>query len=170
MGRASVREDKNIFQTCREKCGLTRSAASEAMEWVSESRIEKIESGKSAASPDEVMAMASAYHHPELCNIYCSSECAIGRKYVTQVESKPIEKIVLETIAELNNLEKKKDRLIEIASDGVIHDDEIPDFVDISRRLEHISVMADSLRLWLDKTMDSGEINKDILKKTLETK
>ena len=43
MGRASVRENKNIYQQCREERGLTRAQASECMEWVTESRIEKIE-------------------------------------------------------------------------------------------------------------------------------
>lgn len=165
MGRASSKENKNIYQLCREDCGLTRAQASEKMEWVSDSRIEKIESEKTTATPDEVMAMAKAYKKPEICSYYCSHECAIGRKYVPEVQEKPIEKIVLEMIATLNNLEKHKDRLIEIASDGIIHDDEIKDFMAISDRLDSLAGSVDSLKLWLDKTIDAGEINTEILEK-----
>ncbi len=165
MGRASSKENKNIYQLCREDCGLTRAQASEKMEWVSDSRIEKIESEKTTATPDEVMAMAKAYKKPEICSYYCSHECAIGRKYVPEVQEKPIEKIVLEMIATLNNLEKHKDRLIEIASDGIIHDDEIKDFMAISDRLDSLAGSVDSLKLWLDKTIDAGEIKTEIIKK-----
>ena len=45
MGRRSTKENKNIYFTTREEAGLTRAQASELMEYVSESRIEKIENG-----------------------------------------------------------------------------------------------------------------------------
>ena len=43
MGKQSTRDNKNIFQVCREENGLTREKASEQMDGVSASRIEKIE-------------------------------------------------------------------------------------------------------------------------------
>ena len=43
MGRKSTKENKNIYQRCREEQGLTREKASEKMIGVSASRIEKIE-------------------------------------------------------------------------------------------------------------------------------
>ncbi len=149
---------------------MTRLQASEATEWMSDSRIEKIESGKAVASPEEILAMAKAYKKPELCNYYCSHECAIGKKYVPEIKAKTIEKIVLEMLAALNSIEKNKDRLIEITSDGIIHDDEIEDFIAIGNKLGQISSSADSLRLWLDKTIANGEINKEILDKVLMDK
>ena len=48
MGKRSVKENKNMFQLAREDAGLSREAASEEMEFVSESRIEKIESEKNS--------------------------------------------------------------------------------------------------------------------------
>ena len=41
MGKKSTRENKSVFQLSREEAGMTRAEASEAMEFVSESRIEK---------------------------------------------------------------------------------------------------------------------------------
>ena len=43
MGRNSTKEDKNIYQQSRESASLTREAAAEKIEFISESKIEKIE-------------------------------------------------------------------------------------------------------------------------------
>lgn len=152
MGRKSVKENKNIYQQYREDAELTREKASEAMEIVSAARIEKIESEKSLPYPEEILAMAKCYKAPDLCNYYCSVECPIGRKYVPQVQSKDLTQIVLEVLATLNNLDRDKERLIEISSDGKISADEETDFNFIKEQLERISMSVDSLRLWIEKT------------------
>ena len=170
MGRASVKENKNIYQLSREACGMTRAEASEAMVWLTESRIEKIESGKSSPSADEVLAMAKAYKKSALCNQFCHDACAIGRKYVPAAEEKAIEKIVLELLAELNALDKNKNRLIEITSDGVIHDDQIQDFVLIRDQLSRIASSAASLTLWFDDTVENGDVNPKIVRQVLQSK
>ena len=54
MGKKSIREDKNIFQLSREEAGLTRAQASEKLVFISESRIEKYESGKSEEILDKL--------------------------------------------------------------------------------------------------------------------
>ena len=46
MGKKSIKENKNIYQVCREKCEYTRQKASEEMVYISDDRIEKIESEK----------------------------------------------------------------------------------------------------------------------------
>lgn len=40
MGKQSTRENKTIYQLCREAAGLTRAEASDKMEAVSDSKIE----------------------------------------------------------------------------------------------------------------------------------
>ena len=79
MGRGSVRQNKNKFQLIREDLGLSREKAAELLETVSPERIEKIESGKCAPYPEEVLAFARKYKRPSLCNYYCSQCCPIGR-------------------------------------------------------------------------------------------
>ena len=167
MGRASLKENKNIYQICREECGLTRAQAAEKLVWISDSRIEKIESDKSRATPEEVLAMAKVYKKPELSNWFCSHECEIGKKYVPEITEKSLSEIVLETLALINKLEREKDRLIEITSDGIIHDDEIKDFVMINNQLKHISMNVDSLKLWFDETIEEGRVNNKILSEVL---
>ncbi|MBQ1640756.1 MAG: helix-turn-helix transcriptional regulator, partial [Lachnospiraceae bacterium] len=90
MGRKSIRENKNEYQLSREAAELTRAEAAELMEYVSESRIEKIESEKSEPHPDEIMAMAQAYKKPSLCNYYCSTQCPLGQERIAHVEIKDL--------------------------------------------------------------------------------
>ena len=161
MGKKSTKENKNIYQLNRERLELTREKASELLESVTSDRIEKIESGKSLPHPDEVLAMARCYQNPLLCNYFCSEECPIGRQYVPKVESKMLSQIVLEMLASLNSIDKKKNRLIEITADGEVSDDELKDFVAIQEELEQISLTVESLQLWAETMMIKGEINSD---------
>ena len=152
MTRKSVKKDKTIYQQFREEVGFTRAQASEALSFISESRIERIEYG-ALPQPEEVVEMAIVYKKPELCNYYCSHECRIGQEFVPEVRVSSLQQIVLEMLASLNALERHKDRLIEISSDGVISDTEMPDFISIRDRLDEMSLIIESLKLWLDKTI-----------------
>ena len=154
MGRKSIRENKNIYQLSREAAELTREAASEIMEYISADRIEKIESEKSLPHPDEILELAECYHAPELCNHYCSQECPIGRKFVAPVQQKDLANIVLELLSSFNTIDRQRNRLIDIASDGEISADEQPDFDFIREQLEKIASSVDSLRLWMQKQED----------------
>ena len=66
MGRASTKENKNIYQTTREALRLTRETASELLETIPPERIEKIENERSLPHPDEVLTMAEKYKQPDL--------------------------------------------------------------------------------------------------------
>lgn len=155
--------DKSIYQQIRESVGMTRAEASEAMEFVSESRIEKYESGKSLVQPEEILAMAKAYNQPVLCNYYCSHECPIGQEYVPEVKVKDLAQIVLQTLVTMNLLEKAKDRFIEITADGQITEDELDDFVKIEDGIKNIGLAADSLSLWMENTIATGKIDREKL-------
>ena len=163
MGRKSTRENKNVYQTSREAAGLTREAASEAMEYISSDRIEKIEYETSLPQPEEVLAMADAYKNPGLCNYYCSHECPIGREYVPEVQVKDLAVVTLEMLSLLNKLNKDRDILIDIVADGEISRDEYADFAAIQTNLEKMSLAIDSLKLWVDHTIAAGKIDASFL-------
>lgn len=163
LGKKSISDNKNIYWRCREELGLTREEASELIGCVSDSRIEKFESGKSPVQPDEVLAMAKAYKKPALCNYYCSHECPIGQEYVPEVRMNDLAQIVLRTVATMNSLEKTKDRFIEITADGKISEDEMADFARIESGIREIGMAADALTLWLDNTISEGKIDKEKL-------
>lgn len=161
MGRKSTKENKNIYQISRENVNLTRDAASELMEFISSDRIEKIENEKSYPHPDEILAMADCYKNPSLCNYYCSHECPIGQEYVPEVTAKDLSVITLEMLSTLNTLSKERDRMIDIAADGKVSEDEITDFLRIKEYLENMSLTIESLKLWVENTIASGEIDKN---------
>ncbi len=163
MGKKSIKENKNIYFESREKLGLSRAQASELMEGISESSLEKMETGKTNIYPEDVVLMSKAYKKPELCNYYCTHECAIGRKSVPEVKISSLSEIVLAMLSSLNSLEHQKDRLIEITADGQISDDELEDFASIQNQLEHIDATVEALKLWVEGTIAEGKISKDKL-------
>ena len=90
------------------KLGLSREKASELLETIPPEKIERIESGKFTAYPDEVLAMAEKYGAPNLCNYYCANECEIGKQYVPEVKIRHLSQIVLEMLASLNSVKNGK--------------------------------------------------------------
>lgn len=159
MARRSTRENKNIYQTTRENLALTREEASELLVTVSPERIEKIENERTLPHPDEVLVMAEKYRQPSLCNYYCANQCPIGQQYVPEVKIKDLSQIVLEMLASLNSMQKKKDRLIEITVDGEISGDELEDFIYIQEELERISIAVETLQLWSEQMLATGKID-----------
>ena len=159
MGKKSIKENKNIYQLSREALSLTREQAAELMDFISDDRIEKIESEKSLPHPDEVLVMSEAYKRPELCNYFCSHECMIGKKYVPEIVQNDFSQIVLEMLANLNALNKDKERLIEISADGKITEDEYNDFIEIREKLEKLSLATEAMQLWVERKIAEGEID-----------
>ena len=99
MGRKSTKQNKNYYQEIRESLNLTREKASELLQFISDDRIEKIESEKTIARPEEVLKMADVYNKPDLVNYYCTHECPIGKKYIAPIEYKDISQITLEMLS-----------------------------------------------------------------------
>lgn len=168
MGRSSTRENKTRYQLAREELGLSREKASELLETIAPERIEKIESERSLPRPDEVLIMAKKYKTPSLCNYFCARQCPIGQQYVPEIRSSELSDIVLKMLASLNAMDRKKERLIEIAADGTISKDEIDDFVRIQKELERISVTVETLQLWVEKMLANGRIDTEAYNKESE--
>lgn len=169
MARKSTKENKNIYHTTRENLGLTRETASELLEAIGPERIEKIENERTLPHPDEVLLMAEKYMQPNLCNYYCANQCPIGQQYVPEVKIKDLSQIILEMLASLNTMQKKKERLIEITVDGEISNDELKDFIFIQEELEKISIAVETLQLWSERMLATGAIDPEqyrIFKKT----
>lgn len=159
MARISSKKDKNIYQMTRENLDLSREGASELLEWISPERIERIENEKSLPNPDEVLQMSDKYKLPRLCNYYCANQCPIGQEYVPEIKTKELSQIILEMLASLNSMNKKRERLIEITADGAISGDEIEDFIYIQEELERISVTVETLQLWSERMLANGVID-----------
>ena len=150
MPRKSTRSNKTIYQISREKAGLTREAASEKMSFMSEDRIENIESGRTTPQPEDILEMARVYSDPLLCNSFCSTQCPIGKKYVPTISKKELSQITLEVLNNINALYKSKDQLVSITVDGEISNHEVEDFSKIYDHLKQLSIASTALQLWLE--------------------
>ncbi|WP_026507741.1 helix-turn-helix domain-containing protein [Butyrivibrio sp. MC2013] len=170
MGRASIKANKTLYQLKREELGLTREAASDLLEVISDDRIEKIENEKVLPHPDEILIMADKYKAPELKNYFCTHHCELGRKSVPEIKMKDLAQITLEMLASLNLATKDKDRLIEITADGKVDDDEIKDFAKIQITLEQTVIAAESLKLWSEQMIANGMIDEKKLRYYMEHK
>lgn len=105
--------------------------------------------------------MSEKYQAPQLCNYYCANECEIGKQYVPEIKIKDLTQIVLEMLASLNCVRKRQERLIEITADGCIDADEVEEFIQIQSELEKISITVETLQLWSEQKIASGEIDMD---------
>ena len=159
MGRKSTRENKTAYQLAREKCGLTIERAAEAMGGLTSDRIAKIENGSVHIQPEDVVLMAECYKAPELCNYYCTHECAIGERTVEAVEIKSFAQIAIETLNSLNKMTRLSDRLLEIVEDGQVRPDESDDFLVIKATLDKIAASVSALQLWVDRQIAEGKLD-----------
>ena len=76
-----------------------------------------------------------------------------------EVKIKDLSQIVLEMLASLNSMNKRKERLIEITADGMISEDELTDFIFIQKELERISITVETLQLWAERMLATGAID-----------
>jgi hypothetical protein len=159
MGRRSIKENKNVYQQSREEKNLSREAAGELLAFVSADRIEKIESGKSAPHPDEVLAMEKGYENPELSNYYCTHECPIGMKYVPEAELKELPQLTVELLSALHAMDEEKNRLIDISVDGRVNDFERKQFDVILEKLSVLDRTIRGMRIWIEHALYTGKMD-----------
>ena len=158
MGKASIKENKNIYQESREALELSREAASELLQFVSADRIEKIESGRSAPHPDEVLLMEQGYGNAELSNYYCTHECPIGMKYVQKAELKELPQLTVELLSALHAMEEEQNRLIDISVDGRVNDFERKQFDVILEKLAALDRSIRGMRIWIEHALYTGKM------------
>ena len=158
MGKRSTKENKNIWQESRESKNLSREAASELLQFVSADRIEKIESGRSAPHPDEVLLMEQGYGNAELSNYYCTHECPIGMKYVQKAELKELPQLTVELLSALHAMEEEQNRLIDISVDGRVNDFERKQFDVILEKLAALDRSIRGMRIWIEHALYTGKM------------
>ena len=162
MGRKSIQQNKSVYMLAREQQGMTRESASDEIDGISPSRLEKLENGRTTVQPEDVVMMARAYKNPGLCNYYCTHECAIGRKSVPVLEEKTLPQIAIEMVNGISRLSEKKDSILRIAEDGTVTENEYQDFSEIKQMINNLVVSAETLNLWLDIAKATGEVDKDL--------
>lgn len=162
MGQRPTKAAGNIYCQCRKRAAQyndrlnSREGAAEML-GVSPSTIADYELGTTKVIPvDKVVLMADIYNAPELENHYCRNECPIGRDLPVEVE--PIERITVKIMKHLSpeRLEMLKNRLIDIAEDGIIDDTEKPELEKVLSEIDQMTEVLHELQLLGEKILKGG--------------
>lgn len=161
MGKGCMSDNENVYFKARKEAAKynerlnSRAGASELL-GLSESALADYELGITKVVPvDKVVLMSDLYHCPELKTGYCKNECPIGRSMPIATGTSSIEGIALRLIRSFDSddIKAMKNRLIDIAEDGKISDDERPALKNILDQLDQISVVISELRLIGEKVL-----------------
>lgn len=102
---------------------------------------------------DKAVLMADKYNAPELINYYCLHECPIGHKHSISDDCVGIERatVQLAKVLRKDDVQKIKHWLQDIAEDGVVSEDELPELDEIIGLLDEISKNISKIKLIRDK-------------------
>lgn len=159
MGKKATKAADNIYciaryQAAEENKALNSRESAAEVVGIDRTRLARLELGTAMPYPEEVLAMSRAYDMPELCNEYCSRQCAIGRLTMKPVSTGNLDRMVMKLLAATKQVGEIRENLIEIAADGVIDEQEKEEFEQIMRALEDIADHVQALKLWAQKNIE----------------
>lgn len=113
----------NIYQKSREAAGITQERAAELID-ISVESLRAYESGKRIPQSSTVVRMVDIYNTQFLAYQHLKNSDSIACSLLPNITEKGLAEAVLTLIKEIREAESLIPTLIEIASDGVIKDDE----------------------------------------------
>lgn len=154
MGRRPTKAGENPWYKARMEAAkyddrlLSREGAAERL-GMSVSAVSDAELGLSKCMPvDKAVLMADLYKAPHLLNWYCLNECPIGCRLPLSDEVLEIDRVTVKMLKNLrvDDIKDVKEKLIDIAADGVISDDEKPDFREVLGYLDELARTISELK------------------------
>lgn len=130
----------NIYKTARDYAGLTQERAAAALH-LSVRSLAAYETGERIPHDDIVVRMVDVYNFQQLAIQHMRANSELARRIIPEIR----QRTVIETAVSVYNLMRKfadrhsADRLLEIAEDGRIDEEEMPDFVAIADQLRKLS-------------------------------
>lgn len=165
MASGCMNGNENVYFRCRKEAAKyndklnSREGAAELL-GVSVSSLADYELGNTKVVPvDKVVLMSDLYKSPQLCNIYCSTECPIGCRKEQACEIRTLEHTVIGLIDMLNadQLNYFMARLTRIAVDGKVDDDEKASMTEIVEYLNGVRLLVDELNLFYDHSKGAAD-------------
>lgn len=153
-----------MFRTARTKAGMSREEAAQRL-YIGTRTLSDYETGRTIAPPDVVMRMAEVYQDQALPAEYCSKVCPIGQVLAHSVERSEFTVTVLRVLKEFADVEKLKEQLIEIASDGKICPHEEDEFRAIMKEMVELERWIGELKYF---ALRHGFDIEDIMQKERE--
>lgn len=119
---------------------------------ISVDTVRRIETGVNKVIPVEhAVLLADLYNAPELLNHYCLHECPIGCNRSLSDETIDIDRVTVKLLKglKIERLDEIKGKLLDIAEDGEVVEDELPELLkivaylnDVSKTISEIEVIA----------------------------
>ena len=154
-----------MYKAARNKAGLSAEAAAARIH-IGRRTLINYEGGSSTIPPEVVLLMSEAYGQQSLCAKHCSKNCPIGQKFAQDVEEKELEVAVLRLLKNHTDVRLIRDRLTEIAEDGIIDSEEMPDFENIMEELLGLERSIMAMKLLASKVLP---LDKRIQRETEKT-
>ena len=138
-----VQKYRNIYQIARESTGLTQDKAAELMD-ISVDSIRAYEGGKRIPPDRVVIMMVEIFNAQYLAYQHLKTSAEIGQKYLPNIEITELPVAILRLQKEVTDFIKCKDAMIEITCDGIIDENERPEWNHIMKELDDVveAIMA----------------------------
>ena len=165
MGRDAQKAVGNIWFEARMKASKwnERLSSREGVEselGISVDALRRIENGVNKIIPvDSAVLLADLYNAPELLNHYCLNECPIGCRRSLSAESHDIDRVTVKLLRGLriSDLQKVKDKLLDIAEDGHVDEDEIEDLKEVVEFFKSLQRTSSELEIICEKVTNKRE-------------
>lgn len=167
MGRDATKAAGNPWYEARKNAAeyderlYSREGAAEML-GMSVSSVADAELGTTKCMPvDKAVLMADLYKAPQLLNYYCLHECPIGCRLSISDQVQDIDRVTVKLLKNLRvqDLEGIKDKLVDIAEDGVISDEEKPQVQKVLDYLESLAKTVSELKITCEIAMNGGRSN-----------
>lgn len=126
---------------------------------MSVSAVADAELGTTKCMPvDKAVLMADLYKSPQLLNYYCLHECPIGCRHSISDKVEDIDRVTVKLLKNLrvSELEEMKDKLLDIAEDGIISDDEKPEMREILQYLDTLAKIVSEMKITGELALNGG--------------
>lgn len=167
MGRDAIKAAGNPWYEARKKAAeyddrlYSREGAAEML-GMSVSSLADAELGLTKCMPvDKAVLMADFYKAPQLLNHYCLHECPIGCRHSLSESVVDIDRVTVKLLRGLRveNLEDIKDKLLDIAEDGVVSEDEKPELKEVIAYLDSLAKTVSELKIIGEIALGGGKSN-----------
>lgn len=165
MGREATKAAGNPWYEARKKAAdyddrLGSREGAAVRLGMSVSSVADAELGLSKCMPvDKAVLMADLYNAPQLLNYYCLHECPIGCRQSLSDKVLGIERVTVKLLKSLKieDLDEIKDKLVDIAADGLISEDEKPEMREILDYLDELSKTISELKTIGSMALNGGK-------------
>ena len=158
MSKIATKAAGNVFYDARFEYAKfndrfsSRERAAEEL-GIERTRLARIELGSLIPYPEEILLMADMYKSPEIKNYYCREICPLGCN-LPKIELDNLDRITVKALATFRNIEVQKEKLLDIAADGIISDSERPDFEMVIKAMDELAAVAFNLKAWAEKNLE----------------